>query len=238
MKNSVIVFGGGLGIRFEDLESPKQFKVLHGLPIYVHTLLRLQAIRAVDEIILVLPQASISKAARNLKHLNVQKVTQIVAGGKTSFESRRNGLAALSRHENGSVIFHDAVRPFIESEDIKETFLLLEEHAIVASITPVRSTPLTLGDVGNSNPVLLPPAKTFVASSPQGARLQVAREVFGVRNVPEDHKLDLLSLCVFLDLEVHLRALKGPDFKLTYPSDWQLLALSQEVLPQAAGFHD
>jgi 2-C-methyl-D-erythritol 4-phosphate cytidylyltransferase len=236
MTNHAVVFGGGIGQRFGDLQTPKQFKEVDGKPIYIETLLRLEQARAVEEVVLVLPHQYISVAEAQIKSFAITKVSQIVAGGQTSLESRSKGLSAISEQQSGTVIFHDAVRPIVDIEDIDETFSLLEAHDIVVNIARITSTPIALGD-REKTVTVLSRDRTFLASSPQGATLAVAREAFSAKDVPADCQIDLVSLATFLGLPVHIRYLKGPDFKLTHPSDWQILLALQDRFSGSAS-HD
>lgn len=92
-------------------QTPKQFIKLAGKPILIHTLQQISQITAKSEFIVVLPETQIDywkdlcqKFDFNLKH-------HIVAGGKTRFQSVKNGLSLVQT--NSMVAVHDGVRPFI-----------------------------------------------------------------------------------------------------------------------------
>ena len=103
-----------------DSGVPKQFLLLAGKPVLMHTLETFD--RAIEgiEIILVLPsdqiemwRSLVSKYAFEIDH-------HIVEGGETRFNSVKNGLAFVP--ENGLVAIHDGVRPLVSRDVIFRSF--------------------------------------------------------------------------------------------------------------------
>jgi 2-C-methyl-D-erythritol 4-phosphate cytidylyltransferase len=100
---------------------PKQFVVIAGKPVLVHTLEAFAASSDNLEIILVLPKDHFETwEVIKEKYLPLLRV-HTVPGGNTRFQSVRNGLHFISESE-GLVAIHDAVRPCISSEIIHASF--------------------------------------------------------------------------------------------------------------------
>ena len=120
MKRYAIILAGGNGSRM-NAATPKQFMLLKGLPILMHTINRFYDFDSNIHIILALPQSHIvawEKLCKahifNIKH-------QVVSGGETRFHSVKNGLDAITE-TNVVVGIHDGVRPFVSNETLISCF--------------------------------------------------------------------------------------------------------------------
>lgn len=117
----VILTAAGKGERFSKptkQNKPKQFISLLGKPVILHSLLRFQKCKFVDEILIT---AGIeyfdyihSLAAAN----RITKLTRLVEGGKTRFESVRNAFSEILGNAGDLVLIHDAARPNISADKI------------------------------------------------------------------------------------------------------------------------
>ena len=115
MFNSVVavVPAAGLGTRMGG-NTPKQYLSLGGLPLLVYSLQVFQNLESIHEVILSVPESDQEYCWREIvTPFGLEKVTQVVAGGKRRQDSVRNGLAAISNAPEG-VLVHDGVRPFID----------------------------------------------------------------------------------------------------------------------------
>jgi 2-C-methyl-D-erythritol 4-phosphate cytidylyltransferase len=133
MKKYALIVAGGSGTRMKTL-IPKQFLMLAGKPIVLHTLEAFWKYNAEIEIILVLPITEFSTWQAIVEKYNLQKKVSIVAGGKSRFESVKNGLQLI---ENGGIVaVHDAVRPLVSTETIATSFEVAQKKgSAIASIS-------------------------------------------------------------------------------------------------------
>lgn len=132
-KRFSIIVAGGSGSRMNNL-TPKQFLLLDNKPILIHTLEKFLAIKN-NKILLILPLEYI-QFWEDIKMKYGKKIAdiQVIAGGKTRFQSVKNGLNAINE-EIGLVAIHDAVRPLIEVEKINEAFELSKiKPAVVLAV--------------------------------------------------------------------------------------------------------
>lgn len=102
-----ILLLGGQGSRF-DLEKPKQFHMLSGKKVYLHTLEQFLQAGFFQEIILVVNKEYLSSVILDVKAFNKVKV---IEGGQTRQHSSYLGILAAKGADY--VIIHDAVRPFV-----------------------------------------------------------------------------------------------------------------------------
>ena len=133
-KKYAIIVAGGSGSRMKS-DLPKQFINIGGLPILMHTLKKFKEADADIELILVLPESQFEFWEELCKiHSEFIKTIphQLVAGGKSRFQSGKNGLQIIENE--GLVAIHDGVRPFVSAEIIRESFRIAEEkgNAVVS----------------------------------------------------------------------------------------------------------
>jgi len=126
-----LIVAGGKGERMNS-DIPKQFLEIHGKPILMHTLEVFHRFDASMQLILVLPESQTefwnelcSKHHFTLPH-------QLVAGGKTRFDSVKNGLKAIKIP--ALVAVHDGVRPLVSNETISRCFNAAEKFDAVIPV--------------------------------------------------------------------------------------------------------
>src|SRR5574343_502523 len=113
---------------------PKQFLLLNGKPVLMHTLDKFKGV--CDELILVLPEAQVAYWKELCAEHQFTTIHNIVNGGSERFYSVLNGLSSINSDE-GLVAIHDGVRPCVSVQLIQRTF---EEAALLgAAIAAVKS---------------------------------------------------------------------------------------------------
>ncbi|MEM7551905.1 MAG: 2-C-methyl-D-erythritol 4-phosphate cytidylyltransferase [Bacteroidota bacterium] len=132
MNGYALIVAGGSGQRMKS-DLPKQFLLLKGVPILIHTLRKFDANFRIGEICLVLPESHFKYWEDLSQSFSFRNKITIVAGGKTRFDSVKNGLEVF-QGKKGLVAIHDAVRPIISNEVIDHSFEKANEKgsAIVA----------------------------------------------------------------------------------------------------------
>lgn len=117
----------------------KPFLILGKKPILAHTLLRLQASKEIHEIILVVDKEDILRGTRLVKKYKLSKVAEIMAGGKTRFDSVKRGMGSVDKKMD-FVLIHDGVRPFLSSSVISKTIKAASRCGASIAATPATST--------------------------------------------------------------------------------------------------
>ena len=129
--NIALIFAGGTGQRMNSVSLPKQFLIVHGKPILVHTVSHFQECNEIDKIIIVSLKDYIDEVKKLVNEFKLDKVISIVPGGKTGQESIFNGLAEAKKISNSNkdiVLVHDGVRPIIDDVTIKNNIKCLKEN--------------------------------------------------------------------------------------------------------------
>lgn len=149
MKNIAVIFAGGVGTRMKTSELPKQFLMVHGKPIIVHTLEIFQNHPEIDGIICVCVEGWIDYM-EDLKHrYRLEKIAKIVKGGRTGQLSIYNGLKAaeeLYGTNETIVLIHDGVRPLISAETISANIASVKENGSAITSVPAQETLIIVDD--------------------------------------------------------------------------------------------
>lgn len=122
----------GSGERFGS-PLPKQFHRLAGKQIYLHTVERFLSSQLFDEILLVVSADRIEEIKKE-----VPPSIGVVTGGKNRQESSYLGLLACQ--DCAIVCIHDAVRPFVTTEILRENITCAEKYGAVNTCIPSTDT--------------------------------------------------------------------------------------------------
>jgi len=135
--NVAIVVAAGSGTRLGG-NRPKQFLELAGIPIIIHALRQFERCQAINEIIAVLPAGETAGFSSQAQEFGLQKLSRVVAGGKTRAQSVQRGLAVVTEAE--IVAVHDGVRPFVTTEEIGRVMEAAKTSGAAVLVAPVADT--------------------------------------------------------------------------------------------------
>jgi 2-C-methyl-D-erythritol 4-phosphate cytidylyltransferase len=124
----MIVLAGGVGTRMGH-SVPKQYILLGGKPIIVHVLERIEQISEIDRVVITCPPDHIAETKNLLAHRNFSAKFECIEGGVARQDSVYNGLMAL-KGTCETVIIHEAVRPFVTSDEYHSLIACENENAI------------------------------------------------------------------------------------------------------------
>lgn len=116
----------------------KQYLELRGKRILEHSLERFEVLPWVTGIVVVVPAEDVEECRVLCKRFS--RVHACVAGGKSRFQSVRNGVTALSATAEDIILVHDAVRPLVSAalcERVRDK--TLEVDAAIAAL-PLKGT--------------------------------------------------------------------------------------------------
>jgi len=239
MKVSVILPAAGLGTRMGRSSpekfgtSRKQFMLLEGSPILLHTIRRFVASPSVTEIVVALRAEDSEWAAELLDREAFLKTVRLVEGGDSRQQSVENALAAIAP-DTDLVAVHDAVRPFIEIETIEKAITeAAAAGAAIVGIVPVD----TVKQVHlNKVRATIPRERLMLAQTPQVFRYALLRQAFDKAREDGFIGTDESSLVERLDVDVHVVSGSDRNIKITRPSDMELarLFLSEETAKVAS----
>ena len=240
MKVSVILPAAGLGTRMgrsvpeKAGTSRKQFMLLEGSPILLHTIRKFVSSPAVGEIVVALRAEDMEWVRDLLERESFGKPVSLVEGGDSRQESVENALATLGAGTE-LVAVHDAVRPFIEHSVLEKVFAEAEENgAAIVGIVPVD----TVKQIHrNKIRQTIPRERLILAQTPQVFRFDLLKQAFGKAREDGFAGTDESSLVERLE-QVEVSVIPGSDrnIKITKPSDMDLarLFLAEELAPRVS----
>ena len=118
----------------------KQFLLLAGTPIVVHTLKRFEECESIQEIIVVLPAEESAGFLSMVGKFGLRKLVKVVPGGSTRADSVKRGLMSIRAATADIVAVHDGVRPFVAVEEIERTVAAARETGAAILVGPVVDT--------------------------------------------------------------------------------------------------
>ncbi len=222
--NIAVIFAGGVGTRMRTKDKPKQFLMVHGKPIIVHTIEHFQYHKEIDGIIVVCVKEWIPYMEEMKYRYRLNKIKAIVPGGKTGQMSIYNGLVSASKEfgEKNVVLIHDGVRPLINEQLITDNILSVKQYGAAITVTKSKETIIL---VDENNKVCDVPSREHSrkAQAPQSFWLD---EILEVQNQAiKDGERNAIDSCSLMKkYGKKLNVVLGPDenIKITTPEDFYI----------------
>lgn len=119
-------------------EKPKHFHLLNEKPVVMHTFDAFSMFLGKAKFLLVLPEMEIGRWKHLCHEFDFNIPHEVIEGGPTRFHSVKNALAKVP--EKKRVVIHDAVRPLVNEETIKNSFRTATIHGNAIPVVPVINT--------------------------------------------------------------------------------------------------
>ncbi len=211
MEQSVIIVAGGSGNRM-NAGIPKQFVLLGGKPILMHTTQRFAEADASIEIIVVLPKNEIDGWKALCEKYSFSIAHTVVEGGETRFHSVKNGLAFVK--EKSIVAIHDGVRPFASPALINKCFTEAEKNgSAVPAISLNDSIRKTEGDKNS----IADRSSFVIVQTPQCFDSEILKAAYELTY--QTTFTDDASVVEHSGKKIHLVEGERENIKITYPFD-------------------
>jgi 2-C-methyl-D-erythritol 4-phosphate cytidylyltransferase len=235
MKVVAIIPAAGLGTRMASAPSAKskkampskQFTELSGTPILIHTLRKFASSPQVGEVFIALRKNEISGFRTRLEKEGkdiLQKKVQLVEGGEHRQQSVANALAAVSAAADDIVLVHDAVRPFVTEQIIKDVIDGAGKFgaaiAGMPAVDTVKQVERTAAGALITATILR--ERVVMAQTPQGFRYDVLKKAFDEASADGFMGTDEASLVERSGHEVAVVMGSPRNIKITTPADMEL----------------
>jgi 2-C-methyl-D-erythritol 4-phosphate cytidylyltransferase len=225
MRVFVILPAAGIGTRMAaNGLAPKQFLMVGGVPVLIHSLRTFLAVPQVTAILIAVRKQEMERVRAQVQEFDLTAKVRVVEGGDNRQHSVRNALGALDCEENDIVLVHDAVRPLIDAATIARTIDAIEKYgaAIVGlpAVDTIKQVERTAdGAIITST---IPRERVVQAQTPQGARCGLMKRAFAEAEADEFSGTDEASLLERAGVEVAVVAGSPRNFKITQPGDLEL----------------
>lgn len=207
----IILLAGGVGKRMKQ-RIAKQFLLLGGKPIIIHTLERLEKLEKIEQIIITSPVELQEELHQLIKRYQLKKRYVIVTGGSSRQASVKAGLDYVHSFE---VMIHEAVRPFVLASEFEA---MIESDA--KAVTYGTSIPFTVLEGRGKVEKILDRSQLFNVQLPQKYLTQALREAHEVALANKREYTEDASL-YFDHFQCEVKVMQGSEYniKVTTPID-------------------
>jgi 2-C-methyl-D-erythritol 4-phosphate cytidylyltransferase len=217
--NIAIIAAAGAGTRMAS-DRPKQFLLLAGTPVIIHTLKAFEQCDSINEVIVVLPAEESAGFLSMAGKFGLRKVARVVPGGATRAESVKRGLMSVRAATAEIVAVHDGVRPFVTVDEINDTVAAAREHGAAILVAPVTDTIKQVGD--QSVERTLDRSLLRRALTPQCFRYELLRDAYQRADVNDPSLTDESALVEQLGHRVSIVEGSARNIKITTAEDIEI----------------
>jgi 2-C-methyl-D-erythritol 4-phosphate cytidylyltransferase len=182
---AIVVAAAGHGTRL-NLDLPKQYAPLLGIPMLQRTLGVLSTCHVVDALAVVVNEMDVEYCEEEIDLEHIEKVERVVPGGAKRGLSVRNGLQALARAGTWDLVgIHDGARPLVTCEDVARVVETLRADPALAGAVLGTPSVDTVKIVDENMSITCTPHRRTLwqAQTPQIFRWQALMEAY---DQPED----------------------------------------------------
>lgn len=207
---SVIITAGGIGKRMGG-DLPKQFLVIAGKPILIHTLEKIYSFDSGAQIILTLPEEWKSYWTELLTKFSCTIPHAIADGGNERYHSVKN---AINFCTGDYIAIHDGVRPLVNFETFDRLKQAVLQFGAVVPVIPVKES---IRIIENANSRSVDRSKFKIVQTPQ----VFSRDMIEKAYDQEFHQgiTDDASLVEQCGYKIHLVYGNDENIKITSPTD-------------------
>lgn len=225
-KLGVVIPAAGQGKRMRAGFN-KQFLLLMGEPILVHTIALFQESGHVSEIVIVGAEDDIPVIGELAHRHKFDKVKTICKGGVQRQDSVRAGVQALSPTIQ-RVVVHDGARPLLTLEEFHRFLEAAENVSAAIMAIPVKDTIKQVLDTGEVS-ATLPREHLRAVQTPQVFERSLLEEAHYRASSAEYYGTDDASLLEWMGRPVQVIEGSQENIKVTTPED---LWLAERILAQ------
>lgn len=208
-----LIVAAGIGSRMGG-PTPKQLQELDGIPVAIHSGIQFRLFQPGMELVYVVSRGTESIWQPLLDQYFPEGKVRCVEGGKTRYESVKNGIAALSGNEV-LVAIHDAARPFIRPKMLRRAFESALQHGNAVLAVPVKDS---LRQLVPSGSVAVKRDDFFAVQTPQIFWLKDLKPVY---HQPDQSRFtDDATVMELAGYPIHLVEGSYHNIKITTQDDW------------------
>jgi 2-C-methyl-D-erythritol 4-phosphate cytidylyltransferase len=218
MNYYAIIVAGGSGNRMNN-SIPKQFLLLNGKPVLMHSIEVFYNCPQKPEIIVVLGHDLHQTWNTLCGEFDFQIPHTLVNSGAERFHSVKNALSSIN--VDGIVAIHDAARPLVSAEVVNTSYnVALEKGNSVVGILPVDSVRQIASD-GSSR--ALDRSELRLVQTPQTFKLADLQAAYNVAYRPEF--TDDASVVEYYGVNINVIDGNRENIKITYPNDLEIASV-------------
>jgi len=212
MNDTVIIVAGGIGLRMENA-IPKQFMLLKGKPVLMHTIEKFIEFDNSLDIIVTLPSNQTQAWINLCEQYKFKYKHSVVVGGSARFHSVCNALGKVSAASE-IIAVHDGVRPLVNIETIRKCFDLAREKGVAVPILQIdesiRKIHATTSEPVNRDAI-------YIVQTPQVFQRDIIMQAYCQEYTPEF--TDDASVVGKMGFMLNFTDGHRENIKITFPKD-------------------
>ncbi|WP_109829275.1 2-C-methyl-D-erythritol 4-phosphate cytidylyltransferase [Reichenbachiella versicolor] len=219
MKKSAVIVAGGKGSRMNS-EIPKQFLLISGRPILMHTIEAFYMYDSAIQITVVLPKDQFEFWNDQIQEYDFEIKHLMVEGGDSRYESVKNGLNTVNE---GIVAIHDGARPLVSQKIISEAFIIANQKGNAITSLDMKDS-IRKMDENSSKSV--DRSKYKIIQTPQTFKVELIKTAF---EQTQNSSLftDDASVLEYVGHSINLSEGSYENIKITSPED---LLIAEAIL--------
>ena len=227
--NYAIILAAGFGTRIKNLDIPKQYYEINGIPVIIYTMKKFIELNCFERIYLTVDENYKKHMTKILEeHIENLEQIELVNGGKERIDSIHNVIKTIEKNkvnENDIVVVHDGVRPFVTDQIILDSIKAAEEYGASVTSSPVNDTILKseYGDFVDSIPIR---RTLFKGQSPDTFNLK--KFIYMINGLNESQKAKITGtsdVCTFYNVPIKMIRGNNLNFKITTDADLKIAEL-------------
>lgn len=149
--NYGVVLASGRGTRVKNINLPKQYYEIDGIPIVIYTVKRLVETEIFDYIYVAVAEeyTGFMDSLIDKYFNNIKNKIKIVIGGKERIDTIHNVISSINKEKIGDddvIVIHDAVRPFVTEKILTDSVNGARKYGATVATVPVSDTILQSKD--------------------------------------------------------------------------------------------
>ena len=221
MENIAIIVGAGSGERFGSF---KQLELIHGKPVYKHSLDVFVALGIFSEVFLVLHSKLIDTVKKEIESEEYKNVV-ICEGGESRSESVYKAFNKI-KNKNSKVFIHDAARPLINSEVLMSLKNFSKKNKAVVLGKKINDTVRFVKN--NCSKYTVDRTSLWTAETPQVFDYEILNNSYDINIKNINQFTDEAAMVENNGYKVQMLESKKLNIKLTSKADLQIISKAME----------
>lgn len=241
------LLASGKGTRMKDnVDLPKQFRLLNGIPVIIYTLKNMLKVSEFDMIYLAVSECYLQYMKVILEtytkesYLTVEESAKVhvVTGGESRMDTINNVIDAIYQEQEVTnediIVIHDGVRPFVSSKILTDSIKGAREYGAVVAAVPVADT-LLISDDGLLVDDIPKRSLYYKGQAPDSFRLSLFKDLLSKLSESDRLKITGTSqVCTLNHYPIHIIEGDDMNFKITSASDLKIAS----IIASEEGIHD
>jgi 2-C-methyl-D-erythritol 4-phosphate cytidylyltransferase len=207
-----------------NADVPKQFLILAGLPVLLHSIRLFYLYDPALQLIVVLPEKDFIYWQSLCREYDFTLPHQLVKGGPTRFHSVKNALDLVSG--DGLVAIHDGVRPLVSQATIKRAF---EDALKSGNAIPVIKMNESIRETDGTKSREVNRDQLRIIQTPQVFRKELIKKAY--EQAVHEHFTDDATVLEAMGETIHMVEGNPENIKITRPAD---LLAAEALISDAA----